>query len=53
MKKIYIQPKLNVVKIAVTQMICTSAELDPNKSIDSASDFGSRSNNGLWDDDDE
>ena len=50
MKNIYIQPKLNVVKIAATQMNCTS--LDPNNTISSESEFGSRGTS-FWDDDDE
>lgn len=40
MKKVYIQPQMEVIKMAMTQMICTSAPLDPNNSFTNEDDFG-------------
>ena len=42
MKKTYINPQIQVVKIATAAMIALSGTLDSTKSITSSDDFGAR-----------
>ena len=53
MKKKYLKPAINMVKLNVQQLICVSGELDRNAIIDSSDGFGSRRGGSFWDADDE
>lgn len=53
MKKTYIAPNVNTVKVGVSRMVCASSgTLDNTKSINSSDGFGSRGHSN-WDDDEE
>lgn len=55
MKKTYIAPMTNEVKIGVCRMVCASdGTLDKNQTIDGETvQFGSRRGKTIWDDADE
>ena len=61
MKKVYINPTIEIVKVTTCNMIATSIQdavtettLDPNApSIDNPSGMESRGGRGFWDDEDE
>ena len=61
MKKVYINPTIEIVKVTTCNMIATSIQdavtetkLDPNATpIDDPSEMESRGGRGFWDDEDE
>ena len=50
MKKIYITPQTDVLRIEAVRLLSGSGTLDQNEEITSPDDFGSRG--GYWDDED-
>jgi len=55
MKKTYMQPELNVVKLGLVQMMCSSptGTLDSSKSITNENQFGARGFDFDFEDDEE
>ena len=54
MKKKYIIPQVDIIRISTMQMIALSGITDPKQSIESSDDFGSREAGfDLFDDDEE
>lgn len=50
MKKIYITPQTDVLRIEAVRLLSGSAKLDQNQEITNSDGFGSRG--GYWDDED-
>ena len=53
MKKTYIAPEMEIVKVQTVGMIATSSTMELNSTTVSGSSALSRESGGVWDDDDE
>jgi len=53
MKKLYICPMTEIVKVVTSKMIAASIEINSNGEAVDAGDAAAREGGGFWDDDDE